>query len=145
MTRVCGVTLILASRSSYSSLVRVTQRINFLCIGVTAVAGVSLDTLALASGSGCNNTLVIIVTERANLVGYVAVATMTGICCITLVFTGRRGYSRLVVVTELVYFLRIRMTAVAGVSFNALVYTVGGSCDNALVIAVTESINLFSI
>ena len=112
---------------------------------MTAVAGVSLDTLALAGGSGCNNTLVIIVTKCINLVGYIAVTTMTSICCIALIFTSRRSNYSLVRVTELVYFLRIRMTAVAGVSFNALVYTVGSSCDNALVMAVTKCGNLVSI
>ena len=67
---------------------------------MTAVAGVSFNALVYTVGGSCDNALVIIVTERVNFVGYVAVATMTGICRITLVFTGRRSNYRLVRVTE---------------------------------------------
>ena len=103
-----------------------------------AVAGVSLDTLTLASGSGYNNTLVIAVTERVDLVCCIGIATVTSICCITLILASRSGYKRRVRVSERVYFLCIRMRAVAGVSLDTLALAGGSSCDNAIVIAVTE-------
>ena len=101
MTGVGGVAIVLTGgRGYYSRLVAVAERINLFCIGVTAVAGVSFNALVYTVRSSCYNTLVIIVTECVNLVGYITVATMTGICCITINLTSRRSNYRLVRVTE---------------------------------------------
>ena len=64
------------------------------------MAGECLNSLVYTIGSSCYNAIVIIVTERVNFVGYVAVATVTGVSSITLILASRRSNNRLVRVTE---------------------------------------------
>ena len=117
-----------------------SESINNACLRVIAAgAGVLFFSCFGTSGFFSRRPFAVVMTERFDPIGYIAVmASGTGVSCITAFCAGRRGYNRLIIMTERINDTCLKMIAArAGVLFFSVLCTGSflGCCPVSIIVS----------